>query len=67
MKSCSNKNTNNYTTILTKINEITTLKVNDILIKEHKISIIGKGNKENYFPLPNLISYIYNVKFFRCN
>ena len=33
--------------------EVATLKVSDILSKEHKIHIIGKGNKERYVPLPD--------------
>lgn len=37
-----------------RIDEVTTLKVSDILSKEHKMRIIGKGNKERYVPLPNI-------------
>ena len=36
-----------------RINEVASLKVSDILSKEHKIHIIGKGNKERYAPLPD--------------
>ena len=36
-----------------RISEVASLKVSDILSKEHKIRIIGKGNKERYAPLPN--------------
>lgn len=36
-----------------RINEVASLKVSDILSKEHKIHIIGKGNKERYVPLPD--------------
>lgn len=36
-----------------RISEVASLKVSDILNKEHKIRIIGKGNKERYAPLPN--------------
>lgn len=36
-----------------RISEVASLKVSDILSKEHKIKIIGKGNKERYAPLPN--------------
>lgn len=36
-----------------RINEVATLKVSDILSKEHKIRVIGKGNKERYVPLPD--------------
>lgn len=37
-----------------RINEVATLKVSDILSNEHKIRVIGKGNKERYTPLPNI-------------
>ena len=37
-----------------RISEVATLKVSDILSKEHKIRIIGKGNKERYVSLPNI-------------
>ena len=36
-----------------RISEVASLKVSDILSKEHKIRIIGKGNKERYAPLPD--------------
>ncbi len=36
-----------------RISKVASLKVSDILSKEHKIRIIGKGNKERYAPLPN--------------
>jgi len=36
-----------------RINEVATLKVSDILSKEHKIRVIGKGNKERYAPRPD--------------
>lgn len=37
-----------------RIDEVATLKVSDILSKEHKMRIIGKGNKERYVPLPDI-------------
>ena len=37
-----------------RISEVASLKVSDILSKEHKIRVIGKGNKERYVPLPNI-------------
>ena len=37
-----------------RISEVATLKVSDILSNEHKIRIVGKGNKERYVPLPNI-------------
>ena len=50
-----------------RIGEVASLKVSDILSKEHKIRVIGKGNKERYVPLPNftlklLQSYYYRNK-----
>ena len=36
-----------------RISEVASLKVSDILSKEHKIRVIGKGNKERYVPLPD--------------
>jgi len=36
-----------------RITEVAELKISDILSKEHKIHIIGKGNKERYAPLPD--------------
>lgn len=36
-----------------RISEVASLKVSDILSNEHKIHIIGKGNKERYAPLPD--------------
>lgn len=37
-----------------RIEEVASLKVCDILSNEHKIHIIGKGNKEKYVPLPDI-------------
>ena len=37
-----------------RISEVASLKVSDILSKEHKIRVIGKGNKERYAPLPDI-------------
>lgn len=37
-----------------RITEVAELKVSDILSKEHKLHIIGKGNKERYAPLPDI-------------
>lgn len=48
-----------------RISEVATLKVSDIISKEHKIRIIGKGNKERYAPLPDItlkLLRIYWVK-----
>lgn len=43
-----------------RISEVASLKVSDILSNEHKIRVIGKGNKERYAPLPNV-----TLKFLR--
>ena len=43
-----------------RIGEVASLKVSDILSKEHKIHVIGKGNKERYVPLPD-----YTLKLLR--
>jgi integrase/recombinase XerD len=43
-----------------RISEVATLKVSDILSKEHKIRIMGKGSKERYVPLPD-----YTLKLLR--
>lgn len=37
-----------------RISEVASLRVSDILSKEHKIRVIGKGNKERYVPLPDI-------------
>lgn len=37
-----------------RISEVAKLKVSDIKSVEHKIRVIGKGNKERYVPLPNI-------------
>lgn len=37
-----------------RISEVAELKISDILSKEHKMRIIGKGNKERYVPLPDI-------------
>jgi integrase/recombinase XerD len=43
-----------------RITEVASLKVSDILSNEHKLRIIGKGNKERYAPLPD-----YTLKLLR--
>jgi site-specific recombinase XerD len=37
-----------------RISEVANLKVSDILSKENKIRVIGKGNKERFVPLPKI-------------
>lgn len=48
-----------------RINEVASLKVSDILSKEHKIRVIGKGNKERYAPLPNFTLKLLQSYYFR--
>ncbi|MEG1597794.1 MAG: tyrosine-type recombinase/integrase [Bacilli bacterium] len=43
-----------------RVSEVSALKVSDILTSEHKMRIIGKGNKERYVPLPD-----YTLKLLR--
>lgn len=44
-----------------RISEVAELKVSDILSSEHKIRVIGKGNKERYVPLPNITLKILRI------
>ena len=47
-----------------RISEVASLKATDILSKQHKIRVIGKGDKERYVPLPDttfkLLCIYYN-------
>lgn len=43
-----------------RVSEIATLKIEDINSKEHKLKITGKGNKERYTILPDIV-----IKFLR--
>ena len=36
-----------------RINDVASLKISDILSKEHKIKVLGKGNKERHAPFPD--------------
>lgn len=38
-----------------RICEVTTLKVEDINSKDHKLKVLGKGNKERYTILPDIV------------
>lgn len=38
-----------------RVNEVTTIKVEDINAKEHKLKVLGKGNKERYTILPDIV------------
>ena len=48
-----------------RISEVASLKVSDILSTEHKIRVIGKGNKERYAPLPNFTLKLLQSYYFR--
>ena len=48
-----------------RISEVASLKVSDILSKEHKIRVIGKGNKERYVPLPDFTLKLLQSYYFR--
>ncbi len=43
-----------------RVNEVATLKIENINSKEHHLKIIGKGNKERYTILPDIV-----IKFLR--
>lgn len=44
-----------------RIGEVATLKVSDVLSSEHKLRIVGKGNKERYVPLPDYTLYLLRL------
>ena len=48
-----------------RISEVASLKVSDIIGKEHKIRVIGKGNKERYVPLPKFTLKLLQSYYFR--
>lgn len=48
-----------------RISEVASLKVSDILCKDHKIRVIGKGNKERFAPLPNFTLKLLQSYYFR--
>ncbi len=43
-----------------RISEVATIKIEDIYSEEHKLRILGKGNKERFTILPNIV-----IKFLR--
>lgn len=43
-----------------RISEVATIKIEDIYSKEHKLRVLGKGNKERFTILPNIV-----IKFLR--
>lgn len=46
-----------------RLSEVASLKVSDILYKEHKMKIIGKGNKERYVSLPNFTLKLLRIYY----
>lgn len=38
-----------------RISEVATIKIEDIYSKEHKLRVLGKGNKERFTILPNVV------------
>ena len=54
-----------------RISEIATLKIEDINSKEHKLKVLGKGNKERYTILPDVVikflRLYYKSKNYKCN
>ena len=38
-----------------RVDEVASVKVEDVNAKEHKLKVIGKGNKERYTILPNIV------------
>ena len=43
-----------------RISEVATIKIEDIYSKEHKLRVLGKGNKERFTVLPDIV-----IKFLR--
>ena len=43
-----------------RISEVATIKIEDIYSKEHKLKVLGKGNKERFTVLPDIV-----IKFLR--
>lgn len=43
-----------------RISEVATIKIEDIYSKEHKLKVLGKGNKERFTILPDIV-----IKFLR--
>jgi len=43
-----------------RISEIATLRIENIISKEHKLKVLGKGNKERYTVLSDIV-----IKFLR--
>ena len=38
-----------------RVSEVASVKVEDVNVKEHKLKVLGKGNKERYTLLPNIV------------
>ena len=54
-----------------RVSEVATLKIEDINSKEHKLKVIGKGNKERYTILPDVVikflRLYYKSKEYKCS
>ena len=48
-----------------RISEVATLKVSNILSSEHKMRVVGKGNKERYVPLPNITLKLLRIYYIK--
>lgn len=44
-----------------RVSEVANIKVEDVNVREHKLKVLGKGNKERYTILPNIV-----IKALRC-
>ncbi len=46
-----------------RISEVATLKIEDINSKNHKLRVLGKGNKERYTILPDIVIYFLRLYY----
>lgn len=44
-----------------RVNEVANVKVEDFNIKDHKLKVLGKGNKERFTILPNIVFKLLNT------
>ncbi|MGN1268949.1 MAG: tyrosine-type recombinase/integrase [Candidatus Aphodocola sp.] len=44
-----------------RVNEVANVKFEDLNFKEHKLKVLGKGNKERYTILPNIVIKLLNI------
>lgn len=50
-----------------RVNEVANVKYEDININEHKLKVLGKGNKQRYTILPNIVIKLLNIYCFKNN